>query len=112
MSDLSTKARLAAELRKVAAKASPTNAVKYEALATRAETGEFDDYGDAHPCGPTALFHELMRLGFTRFAARVRDGEFDATLEESEEWARKQTDHEVLSMMAALGIGPDRSRDQ
>lgn len=39
---LRTRDKLAAELRKVAAIASPDNAAKYEAFAKRAETGEFD----------------------------------------------------------------------
>lgn len=107
-----TKDRLAAALRDVAAKAQPDNAAKYEALALRAETGEFDDYSDVHICGPTALHVELMRAGFTKFAARVRAGEFDATAEESEEWARKQTDPQIIALMDKLGIGPDRSKDQ
>jgi hypothetical protein len=107
-----TKTRLAAELRKVAAKAKPPNAASYEFLARRAETGEFDDYGDAHPCGPTALWRELVDLGFMKFAERVAAGEFDATLEESEAWARAQTDPETIRLMGALGIGPDRSKDQ
>lgn len=107
-----TKDRLAAELRAVAAKASPDNAAKYEALAVRAETGEFDDYGDVHVCGPTALHGELMAHGFTKFAARVAAGEFDASAEESEEWARSQTDPQIIAMMDAMGIGPDRSKDQ
>lgn len=81
---IATKDRLAAELRAVAAKASPENAAKYEALARRAETGEFDDYGDVHICGPTALHAELIRAGFTKFAARVANGEFDASHDESE----------------------------
>lgn len=106
-----TKDRLALELRKVAEKASPKNAAKYEALAVRAETGEFDDYADVHVCGPTALHSELMKAGFTKFAKRVAEGEFDASLEESEAWARAQTDPEVIRMMDAMGIGPDRSRD-
>ena len=106
-----TKDRLSAELRKVAAKAQPHNATKYEALAVRAETGEFDDYSDVHVCGPTALYTELLQAGFSKFAKRVADGEFDASLEESEEWARSQTDPEVIHMMRALGIGPDRSKD-
>ena len=106
-----TSDKLAVELRKVAAKARPENAVKYEAIAARAETGEFDDYGDVHLCGPTALYQELMSAGFTKFAKRVVAGEFDATLEESEEWARSQTP-EVIHMMNAMGIGPDRERDQ
>ncbi len=107
-----TKDRLAAALREVAAKAKPDNAASYEALARRAETGEFDDYADVHLCGPTALYTELCALGFTKFARRVAAGEFDATLEESEEWARSQTDPETLRIMSAMGIGPDRSNDQ
>lgn len=105
-----TKTRLAAELRAVAAKASTDNAAKYEALARRAETGEFDDYADVHVCGPTALHGELLRQGFTKFAARVADGEFDASQDESEEWARSQTNPQIVAMMAAMGIGPDRSK--
>lgn len=107
-----TKDYLAAELRAVAAKASPQNAARYEALAQRAEKGEFDDYADFHVCGPTALYGELIAHGFTKFAARVAAGEFDATAEESEEWARSQTDPQIIAMMEAMGIGPDRSKDQ
>lgn len=109
MSD--TKTRLAAELRKVAVKSQPINAAKYEALAARAETGEFDDYGDAHVCGPTALWRELVDAGLMKFAARVASGEFDASADESEAWARSQTDPETIRLMNALGIGPDRSGD-
>lgn len=106
-----TKDRLAAELRAVAEKAQPRNAAIYRALADRAETGEFDDYADVHVCGPTALHAELTRAGLTKFARRVADGEFDASLEESEAWARSQTDPETIRIMEALGIGPNKSRD-
>jgi hypothetical protein len=106
-----TKDRLAAELRKVAAKCKPERAALYEALAARAATGEFDDYADIHPCGPTALYLELRDMGAIKFADRVRDGEFDASPEESEEWARKQTDPQVIALMEAMGIAPDRSKD-
>lgn len=105
-----TRTRLAAELRKIAAVS--RHAATYEALAVRAETGEFDDYSDPHVCGPTALHGELSRAGLLKFAARVANGEFDATLDESEEWARAQTDPETVAMMEAMGIGPDRSGDQ
>lgn len=107
-----TKDRLAAELRKVAAQCKPDRAALYQALAIRAATGEFDDYADVHVCGPTALHHELRKIGADKFAARVASGEFDATAEESEEWARSQTDPQIIAMMEAMGIGPDRSRDQ
>lgn len=107
-----TRDRLAQELLIVAEKAQPHNAAIYRHLAERAKTGEFDDYSDVHICGPTALHGILVAHGMTKFAARVAEGEFDATLEESEEWARKQTDPETVALMEALGIGPDRSRDQ
>lgn len=83
-----TRDKLAAELRKIAAEASPANAAKYEAFAARAETGEFDDYADTYVCPITQLYTELHAAGFTKFAARVANGEFDATKEESDEWAR------------------------
>jgi|SRR6186713_574657 len=82
-----TRDKLAAELRKVAAVASRTNADKYEAFAKRALTGEFDDFSDAHVCPITQLHSELMAAGFTQFAKRVGEGEFDATREEAHEWA-------------------------
>jgi hypothetical protein len=107
-----TKTRLAAELRAVAAKCKPDRAALYEALAVRAATGEFDDFADVHVCGPTALHAELIRIGGTKFAARVADGEFDASADESEEWARNQTDPQVIALMEAMGLGPDRSKDQ
>lgn len=106
-----TRDYLASELRAVAAKASPENAAKYEAFAKRAETGEFDDFADTYACPITQLYRELVAAGFRKFAVRVRMGEFDATKEESEEWARSVTDPGVLDVMEKMGIGPDRSRD-
>jgi hypothetical protein len=85
---MKTRDKLAAELRKVAGVASRENAMKYEAFAKRAETGEFDDYADTYVCPITQLYQELTAAGFTKFAARVANGEFDATKEESDEWAR------------------------
>ena len=107
-----TKTRLAAELRAASLKISPTDVAFFEALARRAETGEFDDYSDVHVCGPTALHNILRASGKHKFAARVAAGEFDASPEESEEWARSQTDPEVTRIMEAIGIRPDRSGDQ
>lgn len=107
-----TKDGLASELRKVAAQCKPDRAAQYEALALRAATGEFDDYADVHVCGPTALYHALRDMGALKFADRVANGEFDASPEESEEWARKQPDPQIIALMDAMGIGPDRSKDQ
>jgi len=89
-----TRDKLAAELRKVAA-ASSEHAAQYEAFAKRAETGEFDDYADTYVCPITQLYSELTAAGFTKFAARVANGEFDATKEESDEWARSPSGQEA-----------------
>ena len=108
-----TRDYLAHELRAVAAKASPPNAAKYEALARRAETGEFDDYGDVHVCGPTALHGELTRAGFTKFAARVAAGEFDATKAESDAWAASDDGRaafDALPDAMRIALGDPRMR--
>lgn len=79
--------------------ASLANADKYLAFASRAETGEFDDYADTYVCPITQLYSELMAAGFTRFAARVAAGEFDATKEESDEWARSPSGQEAAKSL-------------
>ncbi len=91
---------MAAELRKVAAVASLENAAQYEAFAKRAETGEFDDYADTYACPITQLYSELTKAGFAKFASRVADGEFDATKEESDEWARSPSGQEAAKMLS------------
>lgn len=63
-------------------------------LADRAKTGEFDDYSDAHVCPITAI-HDLLkgRQPLDKSEAlrgRLRNGEFDATREESDEWWEKK----------------------
>jgi hypothetical protein len=95
-----TRDKLAAELRKVAAQSQ--HADKYEAFAKRAETGEFDDYADTYVCPINQLHSELKAAGFEKFAARVANGEFDATKEESDEWARSP-----LGQDAAKGLSPE-----
>lgn len=104
-----TRDRLAQELRKVAGQAQVDNAAKYEAFAKRAETGEFDDYADTYVCPITQLYSELIAAGFTKFAARVANGEFDATREESDEWVRSPAGQEAAKqlspeMRAVLGL--------
>lgn len=104
-----TRDRLASELRKVAGQANPENAAKYEAFAKRAETGEFDDYADTYACPVTQLYLELSAAGLRKFASRVASGEFDATKEESDEWARSASGQEAAKqlspeMRALLGL--------
>jgi hypothetical protein len=76
--------------------------MRYEAFAKRAETGEFDDYAETYVCPITQLFQELTAAGFSKFAARVANGEFDATKEESDEWARSPS-----GQAAAKDLSPE-----
>lgn len=95
-----TRDKLAAELRKVAALAGFENASKYEAFAVRAATGEFDDYADTYTCPITQLHGELTKAGLVKFAARVANGEFDATKEESDEWMRSSSGQEAAKQLS------------
>lgn len=94
-----TRDKLAAELRSVGA-ISAQHGAQYEAFAKRAETGEFDDYADTYVCPITQLYSELSAAGFTKFAARVANGEFDATKEESDEWARGPAGQEAAKRLS------------
>lgn len=96
-----TKIRLARELR-LSAGDDPAHAAEYEAFAARAETGEFDDYADTYVCPITQLHAELMAHGFTEFAARVAEGEFDASPEESEAWAKTPAGQEAEAMLQSF----------
>lgn len=98
--NIPTKLRLAAALREAASQAQSHNAAKYEEFAQRAETGEFDDYGSAYLCPITQLHSELRAEGFTKFAARVANGEFDATKEESDAWAASPEGQEAARMLS------------
>ena len=94
-----TRDKLAAELRKVGA-VSAQHGAQYEAFAKRAETGEFDDYADTYVCPITQLYSELMAAGFTKFAGRVANGEFDATKEESDEWMRSPSGQDAAKRLS------------
>jgi hypothetical protein len=60
---------------------------KHDKLMARAASGEFADYGDTHTCPITELHALCRRYGLHELAARVANGEFDASKEESDEWA-------------------------
>lgn len=64
---------------------------KHDKLMARAATGEFADYGDLHACPITELHRLCKKYGLHALAARVANGEFDASKEESDEWARSSS---------------------
>jgi hypothetical protein len=95
-----TRDKLAAELRKVGVESVNWKRDQYEAFAKRAETGEFDDYADTYACPITQLHSELTAAGLTKFATRVANGEFDATKEESDEWARSPSGQDAAKHLS------------
>lgn len=90
-----TAERLAAAIRKDAVNPA------HEALAKRADTGEFGDYASTHICPITELYRLLVGLDLSVLAARVKDGEFDASMEESDEWAASAEGRAALSQLSA-----------
>jgi len=81
--------RQAAAIREVATEQ------RHHKLADRAASGEFTDYADTHACPMTELHRLCRQYGLHSVAARVADGEFDATKDESDEWMKSQSGQEI-----------------
>ena len=68
-------------------------------IIDRLRAGYYDEFSDSSPLElyeepDIALVEDLRRAGLHEFAARVTDGKFDATTDESAAWAARQThDH-------------------
>lgn len=68
---------------------------RHHRLAERAAAGEFTDYADTHACPITELHRLCRQYGLNDLAARVADGEFDATKDESDEWMKSSSGQEI-----------------
>lgn len=86
--------RLAAAIREVATDR------RHHKLAERAATGEFGDYADTHVCPITELHRLCRQYGLHSLADRVADGEFDASKEESDEWARSPSGQAIAKELS------------
>lgn len=86
--------RLAAAIREVATER------RHHKLAERAATGEFGDYADTHVCPITELHRLCRQYGLHSLADRVADGEFDASKEESNEWARSPSGQSIAKELS------------
>lgn len=74
-------------------------------LVIRAVGGAFHDYKSESATPIIDLVRECERRGLYRIARLAREGEFDATREESDEWARKAIkDPEMGPIIRALGL--------
>ena len=77
------------------------------ALAERAKRDEFHDFNSPHAMPQHVLVEELHKAGGLRadhIAARVRAGDFDAGLAESEKWA--QSSEGKAAFRSVLGEDP------
>ena len=87
----STKERLAEELRKCAS-SDPARAEHFEAMAKKADAGDYDDYESESVTPIGDLVKDLQRIG-TRDAMWLRRrairGDFDGTNEEAQAWAKR-----------------------
>jgi hypothetical protein len=95
--------RQAAAIREVATE------TRHHKLADRAAAGEFTDYADTHTCPITELHRLCRQFGLHAIADRVANGDFDATTEESDEWAKSASGQDAAKqlsseMRAVIGI--------
>lgn len=73
---------------------------KHDKLLARAAAGEFTDYSDAHACPITELHRLCRKYGLNELADRVANGDFDATKEESDEWAKSASGQEIAKELS------------
>ena len=82
--------------------ASALRSIGCEEMALKAEVGYYDDFLSPLAMPITALLRDLDRLRTDEAMAlrrRVMNGEFDATPEESEAWAKSPDGQQVLGKL-------------
>lgn len=75
------------------------------ALVARAEAGEFHDFDSQSATPIIDLVNICRTYGLHSIVSRAISGEFDATREESEAWARSPEGQETIRQLS--GEGPD-----
>ncbi len=101
----STKERLA---RDIDALATARNDPELTPMIRKAREGYYDDYESplATPC--IQLVIDFRTMGYEGMAQKAMDGRWDATKDEAEAWANKQTDPEILEALQLL-VGSDEA---
>lgn len=77
-----------ASTKKLVAALEAEHSPKLQAIIRRAKRDEYNDYFSESATPIMDLVIALQDAGFSKLAARARNGEFDATREESDEWAK------------------------
>ena len=73
---------------------------RHHKLADQAAAGEFTDYADTHACPITELYKRCRQFGLHGIAERVANGDFDATMEESDEWMKSQSGQDLAKELS------------
>jgi hypothetical protein len=76
-------------------------------MIQRAREGYYDDYKSSIPFPEMQLHNDANLAGLEGIKAAVEAGEFDATKEESDEWARSE---EGQAAIAELTKRPNRAQ--
>lgn len=99
MGEQSSKMKLAAAIRALPGYALPLVENPLHVMAARAEAGYYHDYESplATPC--IQLATDLRAVGATELLKRHMNGEFDATLEESDAWAAGPDGQAAFAML-------------
>lgn len=77
-----------ASTKKLVAALQAERSPKLDAIIRRAKRDEYSDYFSESATPIADLVRALQRAGFPALAQRAMNGEFDATREESDEWAK------------------------
>ena len=76
------------------------------ALVFRAAAGAFHDFKSESATPLIDLVRECERLGLWAVAERARNGDFDATREESERWAVSADGKRALGLLGSTDADP------
>ncbi len=71
---------------------------KLAEMIQRAREGYYDDYKSSLPCPSLQLIEDLEEAGYFDISLRAIQGEFDATDEEADEWAKSEEGQQVLKL--------------
>jgi hypothetical protein len=95
---MSTKERLAAALE--------AEGLGLYAVTHKARRGCYDDFESESATPAIDLVNDLIACGRPDLAERAMAGEWDATKEEAEAWANRQTDPEMRAVIDAIRNKP------
>jgi hypothetical protein len=87
---MNSKEKLAQALLKYRKVFSPKDVNKIDDMIKKAEDGYYSDYDSPLPTPCIQLIKDLTEIGATSLVEMAKDGEFDATEEESNEWYKRE----------------------